>query len=269
MFNFYLYNKSYEKANIAQIEENFRILNDLAIVERAKEDYFLKNESLWTCNTADGIFYEVVYSKMQDKQLSQQVLPKLLQTIPSISEEFSTIEEFDKSHFRIYNAFYGIVFDEPLLDEYIRNKETYLTFKNKCLSEITPKILWERKETLFSRVILCPDVESDLEIIGSQYISQIVSRLKELERVVVEEWKEGEFNYQIAKERSSLDIKPDSKATMGQKKYQDQRSFKLPNGTTKCFTLHIRTGDLRIYFHPEDKKIFVGHIGKHLSTVTY
>jgi hypothetical protein len=262
MFNFYLFNKSYEKANTAQIEENFRVLNDLVIAERAKEDDFLKNESIWYCDTADGTFCEVV-SKMQDKQLSQQVLPKILQTIPSISEEFSTIEEFDKSPFRIYNAFYGIVFDEPLLDKYISNKETYLTFKNKYLSDITPKTLWERKELLFSKVVLCPDVEDNLKNIEVKDLTTIVDKLTDLDAYVAVNWISGSFNYHKANEQISLRISPESESTMN--KYRKERLFRMPDGTTKCFELHIKIGSsLRIHFYPENGKIFIGYIGIHL-----
>jgi len=258
-------------ANIAQIEKNFRILNDLVIVERAKEDYFLRNESLWSCNTADGIFYDVVFSKIQDKQLSQQVIPKLLQNITSISEEFSTIEEFNKSNFRIYNAFYGIVFDEPLLDEYIRNKETYLIFKNKYkdeyLSKITPKILWEKKELLFSKVVLCPGIEDDLKKIEVKDLTTIVVKLIALDRYVAENWTSGSFNYHKANEQISLRISPESESTMN--KYGGERSFKMPDGTIQCFELHIKIGSsLRIHFYPKDREIFVGYIGKHLSIVS-
>jgi hypothetical protein len=269
MFNFYLYNKSYEKANIPQLEENFRLLNDLVIAERAEEDFFWMSASIWDCVTSDGNFADVVFSKIQDKQLLNQVLPRLFQAIPSIPETFLTLEEFDRADFHIYNAFYGVFFDKLVSERYINNKATYLTFKNKYLWDINPRSLWERREMLFSKLILCPDVEHNLEKIGSSYFTQIVSKLTALDRYVVKEWIEGKFDYRKAIELSSLNIHPESNKTMDQKKYQDQRKFKLPDGTIKCFELHILTGDLRIYFYPDNGKIYIGHIGKHLSTVKF
>jgi hypothetical protein len=269
MFNFYLYNKSYERANVDQIEENFRVLNDLVIAERAEEDFFWKNESIWNCDTVDGNFADVVFSKIQDKQLSQQVLPKLFGVIPSITETFSTLEEFDQSNFRIYNAFYGAVFDQPVSERHISDKEAYVTFRDKCLWDINPKSLWERKEKLFSKLILCPDVEGNLEKIGSSYFTQIVGKLTALDRYAVNEWIKGKFDYRRANELSPLKISPESESTMGQEKYYNLRLFKMPDGTTECFELHIKTGDLRFHFFPKDDKIFVGYIGKHLPTVKY
>ena len=267
MFNFYLFNKSYEKANTAQIENNLQVLNDLAIVEHKEEDFFCYSESLWDIDTADGNFSEVVFSKIQDRQLSQLVIPRLFPSMTSIREEFSSLEEFDQSNYHIYNAFYGVIFDEPQSERYIIDKETYAKFKEKCLWEITFKTLWERKEILFSRLILCPGVEDDLKDIGAKYLPQIVSRLTALDKFAEAQWLDGEFDYWKASNMTSLRISPESKETMKQEKYSNQRLFKTPDGSTKCFDWHIKTGDLRIYFYPENKKVFVGYIGKHLATV--
>jgi len=269
MFNFYLYNNSYKKANAVQIEDNLQVLNDLAVVERKEEDFFMFNESIWNIDTVDGNFSDVVFSKMQDRQLSQLVIPKLFQAITTIQEEFLSLEEFDQADYRIYNAFYGVVFDEPVLERYIVDKETYTIYREQCLRDITPKTLWERKEKLFSRLILCPRVEGDLEKIGAKYLDQIVNRLIALDKFAQKQWFDGEFDYREANEMTSLRISPESKETMKQKKLKDMRMFKTPDGTTKCFDLHIKTGELRFHFYPENKKIFIGYIGKHLPTVKY
>ena len=269
MFNFYLYNKSYEKANAAQIEENLKVLNDLVIAERANEDFFWKNDSIWSCNTKEGNFSDVVFSKIHDRQLSQQVIPRLLQTIPSIPEEFSSIDEFIGSSYKIYNAFYGAVFDDPSLINYVTDRKTYSAYKNKYLYEITPKTLWERKEILFSNLILCPDVESNLKTVGAKYLHQILNRLLELDKYAATKWLNGDFDYCAANKQTSLRISPESKETMKQEKYRNMRMFKMPDGTNKCFDLHIKTGDFRFYFHPENRKVYIGYIGSHLPTIRY
>jgi hypothetical protein len=266
MFNFYIYNKSYERANAVQIEDNFRVLNDLVVAERAEEDFYWKNESIWNCNTVDGNFSDVVFSKITDKQLSQQVLPRLFSAIISIPKELASLEEFDQ-YYKIYNAFYGIIFDSPESERYITNKETYSAFKKKCLWDLTPQTLWERKEMLFSRVILCPNVQDNLKDIGAKYLSKIVSKLIVLDKFAIKEWTKDNFSYRQANELTSLNISPESKGTM--EKYYNERLFKMPDGTTKCFELHIKAGDLRFHFYPENSKIYVGYIGKHLSTVKY
>ena len=261
-----MYNKSYEKSNAVQIEENLRVLNDLVFTERAEEDFFLKNESIWNCNTADGNFSDVVFSKIPDKQLSQQVLPRLFSAVTSIPEEFSSLEEFDQ-YCKVYNAFYGVIFDAPTSVRYVTNKETYSAFKEKYLWELNAKTIWERKELLFSKIILCPGVSRDLDKIGQKYLPQIVSKLVILDKYAAGNWLNGEFSYRDANNSTSLRISPESKGTM--EKYYNERLFKMPDGSTKCFELHIKTGDLRFHLYPENNKIYIGYIGKHLPTVKY
>jgi len=268
MFNFYLYNNSYEKANATRIEENLQVLNDLAVAERKEEDLFMFSESLWEIDTADGNFADVVFSKI-DKQLGQLVIPRLFRTITAIQEEFSNLEEFDQSNYRTYKAFYGVVFDKPVSERYIVNKETYKNYKEKCLRDVTPKTLWERRGILFSRLILCPRVEDDLKTLGVAYIAKILDRLTALDKFAQTQWLAGEFNYQQAKNMTYLEISPESESTMKQEKLSNMRLCKTPDGSTKCFNWHIKTGDLRLYFYPENKKIFIGYIGKHLPTVKY
>ena len=56
---------------------------------------------------------------------------------------------------------------------------------------------------------------------------------------------------------------------MEQEKYKCQRMFKLPDGRIECFEWHIKTGNLRLHFFPENCIIYVGYIGKHLDTDTF
>jgi hypothetical protein len=270
MFNFYLYNKSYEQADAGLIESNIRDLNDLVIVDRRPEDSFLKNDALWYIETKDGIFSDVVFSKLEDKQLSYTVIPKLFEAITSIDEEFSTLEEFDNSPYRIYNAFYGAVFNAPGSERYITGKASYTAFKEKYLWEdLTAKSLWERRGVLFSRVMFCPSVENNLkQPVVAAYLPQIVDRLAELDRYAATNWTSGDFNYHDANACSSLRISPESRATMNQARLHNLRIFSLPDGRRECFDLHIKTGDLRFHFYPENGKIYVGYIGSHLSTAT-
>ncbi|MDR3246662.1 MAG: hypothetical protein LBT50_09560 [Prevotellaceae bacterium] len=269
MFNFYLSNKSYENANTKAIENNLRDLNDLVVDERKSEDFFMKNDSIWETETIDGIFGDVVFSKFEDKQLSSIIIPKLFESITSINEEFSTLEEFDKSHYRIYNAFYGANFDESISERHIYDKDSYSNFKQKNLWELTSKSFWERRKLLFSKIILCPSVENDLKRIGTTYLSQIRNKLTELDRYVANYWDDENFNYNDANAKSSLNISPESKKTMEQEKYYNQRVFTMPDGTRECFELHIKTGNLRFHFYPQNKIIYVGYIGKHLDTDKY
>lgn len=265
MFNYYLLNKSYEKANAKVIEANLQDLNDLVVEERKEDDSFLKHESIWCTPTADGSFGEVVFTKLEDKQLSNVVLPRMFHTIDSLQNEITTLEEFDAS-FKLYNAFYGIAFPGIDLKRCITNKTNYAEFRKNNLWELTPESFWERRDALFSNITLCSSIENEVKKIGGTYLSQILVKLKELDKYVIQYWKADNFNYNDANEKTPLNISPESKKTMSQDKYKNQRIFSMPDGRRECFELHIKTGKLRFHFLAENGKIYVGYIGKHLDT---
>jgi len=69
-------------------------------------------------------------------------------------------------------------------------------------------------------------------------------------------------------ENYSLNISPESQPTL--RKFGYQRRFKLPNGTRETFEFHIKTGNLRLHFYPDNNthEIYIGYIGKHLDIVS-
>ncbi len=212
----------------------------------------------------------MVFTNFDDKQFSYSVVPKLLETLKPINDFFHTTDDFDNSSYKLYNSFYGSIFEDETNEKHISSKVKYNFFKKKYLWELTPETFWERREMLFSNIILCPSVESDLIKIGGTFLTLIKDKLVELDRYILMNWKEGEFNYADAIKKSSLNISPESKVTMQQEKYYNKRVFSMPDGRRVCFELHIKTsGNLRIHLYPEANKIYIGYIGKHLDTDKY
>lgn len=267
MFNFYLSSIGYKKANTAEIEESFIELNDI-VNEKSEEEIFLMNEDLYGIQTLDGNFCDVIFSNFSDTQFSQQVLPKLLSSIESRKYSFVDIAEMNRQYQNVYNAFYGAKFDN---DEthHIHNKKKYTAFKKEKIWDIQNNDgLWERRELLFERIILCPNVEEDLKK-NKGYFSQIKNQLIELNNYCINHWKNGNFNYNDACQKSSLTISPESQSTNNDETLKNLRMFKLPDGRTKYFELHIKSGNLRIHIFPEEFKIYIGYIGHHLPTSTH
>jgi len=63
------------------------------------------------------------------------------------------------------------------------------------------------------------------------------------------------------------DVSPEGPTTLGM--YPGTRDFKMPDGTTKLFSLHAKPGgNLRIHLFPlpDEKKYVVGYVGNHLPT---
>ncbi|MDR1860600.1 MAG: hypothetical protein LBR06_06755 [Bacteroidales bacterium] len=266
MFNYYLYQKSYESARAHEIEANLRYLNDLVLNNDASER-FLKHDSIWETPTADGDFADVVFAKMEDRQFGMTVLPKLFNAIDSLDHKIGSLEEFD-ALYQSYNAFYGVHFESDDT-RCISDPEDYQEFKNKYLWDVTPESLWARREQLFQKLVLCPSVENDLKDIGKTFLNPIIAKLKEFDRYVQTYWKSGAFSVKDANLKTTLNVSHESKKTMEVEHYYNQRVFMLPDGTKECFEMHVKLGVMRFHFLPRNGRIYIGFIGKHLNTARF
>ncbi|HRP90974.1 MAG TPA: hypothetical protein PKX92_13165 [Edaphocola sp.] len=264
MFNYYLFNPSYVDAATNDLESNLQTLQTIFEGRKANEN-FLKHDSIWDVVVEEGTFAEVAFSNFEDKQFSIQVLPNLLQQINSIDEPIPSIENFNE-RYRLYNAFYGLNFQGVPTDSCINDLASYNTFIENNNWELTPLTFWERQEELFSRIVLCANVEAQILAIGGTYLEQIIDKIRELDNYVVNHWNEGNFNYRSANSNAALNISPESNSTMQQQELVNMRVFSLPDGRRECFELHIKTGNLRFHFYPENFNIYIGYIGNHLPT---
>jgi len=126
--------------------------------------------------------------------------------------------------------------------------------------------LWEQRDVFFPHLTLCAEVERQLQKIGvNKMLLQIINRLKSLNDYA-EHWKTGDFSYEDVNATTDLRISPESNNTI--KNYGSLRRFTIPNQGKKLFDLHIKTGNLRFHFYPDNnnRKIYIGYIGKHLRT---
>jgi hypothetical protein len=262
MFNFYLASIGYENASVAELEESFRTL-DVIHSARRDEEVFLKSDAFWYIKTPNGDFNETI-ATFTDGQLIGTVC-KLLESISS-EKDFRTLDEIDTYYPQKKNAFWGACFEEEN-ERHIDTEEKYHSFKEQRIKDITQGIeIWERQSLLFKKVELCSGVKTQLKSIG--YIEQILEKLLILDEYCQTNWLAGSFSHKDANQRVALKISLESDSTMNDAKKKQMRMFKLPNGKTECFELHIKTGDLRFHFFPDNNslKIYIGYIGTHLPT---
>ena len=128
--------------------------------------------------------------------------------------------------------------------------------------------VWEKRAEFFSNLILCGDVQSQLRKVGmSNYLTQIIDRLRTLDAFVAK-WETGPFSIEQLNIQTNLRVSGESASTMS--KFSGQRRFRLPDGRRELFELHIKVGDLRFHFYPDEEegKVYVGYIGPHLPTVS-
>jgi hypothetical protein len=148
-----------------------------------------------------------------------------------------------------------------------KHKAWFEQKKRESLQKI--RDLWERREEFFPQLVLCGEVEKQLTRLGiqSKFFDQIIEKLKQLNEYA-KNWQNGSYSDTKAKQYG-LDVSGESEGTL--KKYGRQRKFRLPNKKKQLFEKHIKTGNLRFYFYPDEEShtIYVGYIGSHLSTVKF
>ncbi|WP_375446929.1 hypothetical protein [uncultured Fibrella sp.] len=128
--------------------------------------------------------------------------------------------------------------------------------------------VWDKRTEFFTHLVLCGDVQKQLKKVGmSNHLAQIIDRLRALD-AFASRWKTGSFNVDQLNAETNLRVSGESNSTMS--RFGAERRFKLPDGRREVFEKHVKTGDLRFHFYTDDKerKVYVGYIGPHLSTVT-
>lgn len=258
MNNFFLLNEAISLDDFGDFKLG---MSELVAIERDQLDVFIKHDSIWEIPITGQLFSNFG----QEEQVITEFIVKMQTFDIYLKDE----EVFDLTFKGAFNAYLGIDFSNTSISEQrkVTNNYTYLKVKDKDLwNDLSFRNLWKKKELLFPNLILCGVVHEQLSKIGnSSFFNQIVEKLKELDKVSAK-WLAGEFNYRMVNRDYALVVSPESEITM--ENYSNQRVFALPNGERKTFELHIKAGDLRFHFFPdnETKSIYVGYIGPHLST---
>lgn len=260
MDNFFLLNESIIVGDFEVFQKGMSELN--LITRNSIEDLFLKHDSIWSIEDVIELF--------SDPSFANLAITKFISQLTSITNYIGDENKFDEDYPNEDNGFLGIDFSSTAITSprQIIDQNTYDQFKHDNLWNVTFRNFWSKREKLFPNIILCGQVENQISRIGnSGHFNQIVDRLKEFDEALAE-WTDGDFSYRQINNNSSLRISPESDQTMS--KFGNERRFSLPSGGTEFFELHIKTGDLRFHFYPNNytKETFVGYIGPHLNTVS-
>lgn len=260
MSNFFLLNESIE---LVKYNEFVLGMSELVAIDSEKEDVFIKHDSIY-----ELVIIEQLYSNYGG--FTEQAISKYIEQLNPSETYIPTEIAFDDLFPDDSNAFLGIDFSSTniLSAKQIINNSIYKEFIDSNLWNVTFRNLWSKRDKLFPNIILCGEVEEQISKIGnSGYFNQIVQRLRDF-NMAISEWKSGVFNYRDINNRFPLRISPESDRTMD--RFGNERICNLPNGGTALFMLHIKTGDLRFHFYPDNtnRKVYVGYIGPHLNTVT-
>jgi len=264
MNHFFLLNEAIDiRRNVANYLESFlEGMEALNAISRDDKDEFQHHESVWSLQVFLDLFNQI-------GQRESLVL-SFVNQMTAISQYVISEAMYDEIYPDDRNAFLGINFENTQISQFrqITDVTKYMLFKESILWDFTFRDFWERRHALFPNLVLCGDVETQISRIGdSGLFNQIVEKLRELNNAV-KKWDAGNFNYKAINREYPLRISPESSLTMD--RYGNERLFSLPDGRRECFELHIKTGDLRFHFYPdnENKTVYIGYIGPHLTTIT-
>lgn len=260
MSNFFLLNEAIDQIDYECFKNGMK---ELMAIETDNDNVFLKHESVYNLPSLEELYMN--YSSQEE-----QVIGLFIEQLKVSNMYFSNSVQID-SHFPDdNNGFLGINFQltQIAVDRQIKNNTDYCVFNELFLWNVTCRNFWIKRERLFPNLIMCGEVKHQIASCGnSAHFTQIIEKLKLLEDAVAN-WVMGNFSYSQINNNYALRISPESPGTMS--RYGNERRFSLPNGGTELFELHIKTGDLRFHFFPDNhsRKVYVGYIGTHLSTVT-
>ncbi|WP_262152295.1 hypothetical protein [Chryseobacterium foetidum] len=257
MSNFFTLN---EALNCKTYDMFLNYCRDLVAIERLAEDQFLKHNSIF-----DIPHITQLYSNYSNQD--EAAIAVFIEQLKPHSIYLDTEAKIDANFPGEDNGFLGGDFIKTSIikDKQIKNNDDYANFNSINLWRVNFRNFWTKRNRLFPNLTFCGEVKNQILKIGkSSHFNQIIDRLKEFD-AAVSKWDKGDFSYRDINNKYSLRISPETNQTMSN--YGNERLFSLPEGGTEYFELHIKTGDLRFHFFPQNKsrKVFVGYIGPHLT----
>lgn len=169
-----------------------------------------------------------------------------------------------------------ILQDEKLIEEYIEVKHAsnknhvieHQQWIQECLhSDINNGLeLWKQRNEIFPYLEFCQSVRKQLANLSLNHQQfRFLKNALEILNNSSRNWQEGS-NFKV----EGLDFSGESQSTLEQ--YWKERTFLCPDGEERTFEFHakLKSFNCRIYIYPlQPQKVYVGYIGKHLSTAKY
>lgn len=268
--------KSFELASGYRIEQwrndptvdveskrKFRVLLNKSVVYNSEEfnqekEIDLKTEFQYQQQSAKGclLAYEMDGVTVSFLSNTHWKIPQIQGTYIELMDD----GELSQSQVQIPNVSY---------DENIKSFKQYYDRKQESrryIDIVSGQDILNCAENVFPNLVFCENaIQGCKKHVGVSEAGQVYKRLLELQRAA--ENMKDMFDKNILTKAS-----PESPVTLNQ--FSEEHTFLLPNGTVKRFSWHIRyTGGYagRIFFHPvpEEKMIYIGHIGHKLPTVKY
>ncbi len=272
MFGYYLYEKAFHHITESELLQNLEILNELIVELNQGQDYFYASDDFWSVHIASGkTISDCAFSPSIGQQFYRQVFPviwgKMLH--PAVSYN---IDEFKTKCKEPICALWGVIFQNKTEYCLVTKKEVYdfrrIESKNYIVNNKTVENFKKIFDLLFTGIEFCESAFDYICDYSEGEIRQIMDRLIELDRFG-QTWTTGAFSMVSLNQQTNLRASFESETTNSNSRLRKIRTFKLPSGNSEYFEPHLKLGNFRIHFFPEESShtIYVGYIGKHLDLV--
>ena len=269
MFRYYLYPPAFSNACIQKIENNLKELNNVLTVHSDQYDIFHYDLSLFEVETNEkDKLADVLWGKLPDIQFSRIVLPQILTKLKVLQRNYTDIADFNSEYQDTLNALWGASFCIDHLC-HIHNVNKYKEFRSESIKKILRKDNFKNLQN-----VICPslyftdEVFNSIAIGSDKVFNQILDRMIEFDKYVKMWCKlKTPFNIRDLNMNTSLRASDESDSVKNDEKKKRERYFTLPCiGGQYCY-LHIKTGDFRFHFYPDNntRKVYIAYIGPHLT----
>lgn len=264
---YYIYPPSYLGGDCGELEANMKELTNTINFYSDVLDTFCYDNSFYSVLCANGeTLMNLLFMKLPDRQFRIVVLPELLKRLAFIDVSIPDKETMDKIFLESENALWGMRFQEEKLYN-IDNSEKFKKFKYETVRKnLSRDNFGELNRIIFRNLVFSENAIDQISIVSDKYFSQIISRLEQLD-IFSASWKNGSFSIKSVNAQTSLNISDESDSVKNNEKLSRERYFVLPEiGGHYCF-LHIKTGDFRFHFYPneENHRVYIAYVGSHLT----
>ena len=270
MFGYYLYEEAFQHITETALLQNLTTLNELMVKLNDGYDRFYYSDSFWNVNVANGrTISDCTSSPSIERQFYYQVFPRMWPKL-SRSELCNNIDEFKSKSEEAICALWGVIFKNK--DEYClsTSEEVYDFRKKECkkyvLKNKSKETFQKFFDVLFSNIKFCESAFVYICSYSEAEIRQILERLLEIDEFG-SNWTSGTFPMGALNSKTNLRASFESASTNNSSRLRLMRTFTLPNGKSEYFEAHIKMGNFRIHFFPDESThtIYIGYIGSHLD----
>lgn len=266
MFNYYLLESAFSQVGVARLQANLIELNEAMVSYPSPNDEYFYSNAFWNVVVAQNLVMMQCLYCLPNQQFCRSVLPVMFKKFHMI-EQINDYAGFCKTFPNGMNAFWGVTFTSKNAFELSCKTELTQFRYHAAMNKVNHETFKNFKSILFKKIMFCDSAYQYLSSYSSSEFNQIMARLLELDRYN-QSWSHGVFAPSHVTLGSNLRVSYESTTTNNNPRLSAQRWFKLPDGRKEYFEPHIKMGNIRIHFFPDNNNhtIYVGYIGPHLPT---